>query len=180
MFGRRTVLLTAGAGVVAKASEPAGLPWTDRLVTVSVGGSNLFGVWKDFFDFPVFIYSFADAQRFLVVYDDDTSVLTFVVDAGGSGTNASNLPLWPPDDYTREVLERRATNVVFSSKGVVRLPTYAEVREVSSTVRAWTPKQFKAASFPVVDLGFCRFRTLDKRFVLGAVDTNRHSVWPTE
>lgn len=180
LFGPRTVLLASGGSAVATATEPAGPPWSDRLVSISVGGSNIFSVWKDFFDFPMFVYSFADARRFLCVYDDDTSVPVFVVDFDGPGTNASKPPLWPPDDYTRQVLEQRATNVVVNGKGLVRLPTYAEVREVSMNVKAWTPKQFKGASFPVLDLGFCRFRTSDKQFVLRALDTNRHSVWPTE
>src|SRR5579859_6394961 len=116
MFGSRTVVLTSGGGVVAVATEPAGPPWSDRVVTFRVGGSNVFGVWKDLFDFPMFVYSFADTRRFLVVYDDDTSVPTFVVDCGGSGTNASKPPLWPPDDYTRQYLEQRATNLVVNSK----------------------------------------------------------------
>jgi len=43
---------------------------------------------------------------------------------------------------------------------VVLLPTYAEVQEVSTKVKAWTPRQFKAASFPVMDLGSCSFSQL--------------------
>ena len=180
LFGPRTVLLRSGGSVVATATEPAGPPWSGRVITLKVGGSNVFGVWKDFFDSPVFVYSFPDARRFLCVYDDDTSVLTFVIDCAGSGPNPANQPQWPPDDYTRQVLEQRATNVVINSKGVVRLPTYSEVQEVSTKVKAWTPRQFKAASFPVVDLGFCQFRTFDKDFVLRAIDRNRQSVWPTK
>jgi hypothetical protein len=92
LLGPRTVLLRSGGSVVATATEPAGPPWSDRVITLKVGGSNVFGVWKDSFDFPVFVYSFPDARRFLCVYDDDTSVLTFVIDCAGSGPNPANQP----------------------------------------------------------------------------------------
>ena len=180
LFGPRTVFLRSDAKLVIRATEPAGAPWSERVIAISAGGSNLFGVWKDFFDGPMFIYSFHDAQRFLVVYDADISVLAFVVDQRSSATNASNQVPWPPDEYTRKALEQGATNVVIKSKGVVRLPDYEEVQEVVSNVTAWTPKQFKAASFPVLDLGFCRFHMSDKRFILKAIDPKRHSLWPTE
>ena len=180
LVGPHTVYLTSGGKSVVRATQPPGLPWDDRVVTFSVGRSNVFGVWKDFFDFPVFVYSFADARRFLCVYDDDTSVLTFVVDCERAGTNTTNQQRWPPDDYTREYLEGRVTNVVVDCKGVLRIPTCAEVQEVSTKVTAWTPWQFKAASFPVLDLGFYQVRPSDKQFVLLAVDPNRRSVWPTK
>jgi hypothetical protein len=107
----------------------------------------------------------------LCVYDYDIAVLVFVVDSRSEGTNTTTLPLWPPDDYTRQELERMATNVVVQAKGIVRLPTYAEVQEASSHVRTLTSRQFRAASFGV----YC-----PKEFVLMALDTNRHSCWPTK
>jgi hypothetical protein len=180
LIGPRTVFLASSGGSVVKARDPAGLPWDDRVVTFSVGRSNVFAVWKDFWDCPLFVYSFADARRFLCIYDDDTALLTFVVDCEPRGTNAINLRPWPPDDYTREHLERRATNVVVNCNGVVRLPTYAEVQEVSSKVKAWTPQQLRAATFPGLDFGFCQFRSSDKEFVLRLLDPNRNSVWPTK
>lgn len=180
VFGPRKVFLTSGGGIVARATEPAGAPWSDRLVTISVGGSNVFGLWKDFFDCPMFVYSFPNARRFLCVYDYDVAILTFVVDGEGSRTNTANQRDWPADDFTRGELERGVTNVVVSGNRVVRLPTYAEVQEVSTKVKAWTPRQFKAASFPVMNLGFCSFRSSDKEFVLWAIATNRRGVWPTK
>jgi hypothetical protein len=125
------------------------------------------------------MYCFVDTKRFLCVYDDDTAVLAFVVDCGATGTNALDQPLWPPDSDTREYLAKRATNVVVQSKGLVRLPSYAEVQEAVSSLRTWTPRQFRAASFPSLDLGFYRFG-ISKEFVLMALDTNRQSCWPTK
>ncbi len=144
LFGSRTVVLTSGGGVVARATEPPGPPWSDRLVTISVGGSNVFGLWKDFFDCPMFVYSFPNARRFLCVYDYDIAILTFVVDCQGASTNTAIQRDWPSDDFTRGELVRGVTNVVVSGNGVVRLPTYAEVQEVSTKVKTWTPRQFKA------------------------------------
>lgn len=167
----RPVRLVSGGKVVATATTPFALPWKDSLVTVHTGGTNLFRMWKDFFDSPVFLYSFPDRQRFLCVYDNDTAVLVFVVDCRAEGTNISTLPLWPPDDYTRQVLQQMATNVVVQAKGIVRLPTYAEVQQASSHVRKLTSMQFQLASFG----GYC-----PKEFVLMALDTNRHSCWPTK
>lgn len=180
MFAPRSVVLKSAGGGEIRATESAGPAWSDRLITLSAGGSNVFGVWKDFFDFPIFVYSFPDARRFLCVYDYDISILTFVVDCSGAPTNTAAYPHWPPDDYLRGELERGMTNVVVSNKGVVRLPTSDEIQEVSTRVQAWSLTQFKAASFPVVDLGFCSFRSLDKQFVLWAMATNRHDVWPRQ
>jgi hypothetical protein len=134
-------------------------------------------LWGDLFDFPLFIYPFADGKRFLCIDDDDTAMLVFVVDCGGSATNLPYLPQWPPDDYTRTYLAQRATNVVIETKGTVRLPSYAEVQEVSRSLVDLTPRRLNAASFPCWDLGVYRYY-LPKEFLLRQLQTNRQSVWP--
>jgi hypothetical protein len=167
----RPVRLISGGKVVATATTPFGLPWKDRFVTVHTEGTNLFKIWEDCFDDPVFLYCFSDRQRFLCVYDYDVAVLVFVVDCRPEGTNPLTPPLWPPDDDTRKTLGWMMTNVVVQAKGAVRLPTYAEVQETSSFVRKSTSGQFRAAYFGI----YC-----PKNFVLMALDTNRNSCWPTK
>lgn len=121
-------------------------------------------MWEDWIDSPVFLYSFADTQRILCVYDYDVAVLVFVVDCSKESSNNATFPRWPPNDYTRQELERMATNVVVGARGIVRLPTYAEVQEASGKVRTFS-------------FGFRPFFT--KQFLLSALDTNRQSCWPT-
>ena len=152
------------------------MPWEDNDFGVYANGSRIFSVWGDIWDFPLFIYPFADGQRFLCIDDDDTATLVFVVDSRAASTNQLDLPQWPPDDYTREYLKQRATNVVIAPKGLVRLPTYAEVQEVSSNLGKLTPSQFKATSFPCANFGIWRFY-VPRDYLLRDLSTNRHSVW---
>jgi hypothetical protein len=134
-------------------------------------------LWGDAFDFPLFIYPFADDQRFLCIYDDDTAMLVFVVDFASSPESVIKQSEWPPNDYTRSYLAQRATNVVMKTKGLVRLPVLSELQEVSSNLTSITSSQFKTASFPVLDLGLYR-SYWPKEALLSALHTNRQACWP--
>lgn len=180
-MNKRVVTLLAGCALflvcslllLAKHSEPvasgggmviATATRNHGLVTVRIGGTNVFDVCEDFFGHPIFLYSFADTQRILCVYNYHIAILVFVVDASREGTNSSTMPRWPPNDYIRQQLARMTTNVVVGAKGVIRLPTCAEVQEASSKARS---------------LGFGLRAAGFKRFVASALDTNRQSCWPT-
>src|SRR5215472_780427 len=79
--GRKSIVPLMSQGkTVAIAKRPSALAWNDNECGVYVGRTNAFSLWGDFFDFPLFIYPFADGERFLCIYDFDTSVLVFVVD----------------------------------------------------------------------------------------------------
>ncbi len=125
---------------------------------------------------PVFIYPFADGKRFLCDYDDDTSMLDFVVDLGGSNKTAASFTKWPPNDnvmgnYVRTYITSQITNVVFEAKGLVRLPNYAELEEVSSYLNNPDQKSVTTVYFNFL---------FHKKFVLLDLATNRQSVWPVE
>ncbi|HXC99913.1 MAG TPA: hypothetical protein VN048_11265 [Verrucomicrobiae bacterium] len=178
LFRKRTVPLMSEGRVVAIAKRP--WSWSsegDNEFGVYVGKTKIFSLWGDMFDCPLFIYPFADGRRFLCIDDDDTSVLVFIVDFTGTGTNVTNQPGWPPNDYTRNYLVERAPRIVMDTKGTVRLPSYAEVQEASRTLMKLTPGELKSASFPSCDFGLCRLY-VPKEFLLRQLDTNRQSVWP--
>jgi hypothetical protein len=177
LLRKYTVPLVSNGKVVAVARRPLVMPWMDSAYAVYAGKTKLFSLWGDFFEGPLFIYPFADGQRFLCIHDFDVEVLVFVVDCGGSATNLQYPPQWPPNDYTRRCLAEGATNVVIETKGLVRLPSYAEVQEVSRSLVDLTPRRLNAASFPCWNLGVCRCY-LPKEFLLRQLDTNRQSVWP--
>lgn len=177
LLRKRSVALVSDGRVVAVAKWPFVMPWKEYVFDVYAGKSRVFGLRGDFFDFPLFIYPFADGKRFLCIDDDDTSVLVFIVDLRGSSTNVSSSFGWPPDDYTRNYMASRATNVVIGTKGSVRLPSFAEVQEVSSNLVSLSAKQLEAASFPCADIGVYRCYW-PKEDLLSELDTNRHSVWP--
>src|ERR1035437_463468 len=178
VFGRKySVPLMSNGKIVATAQRPYALPWNDNEFSVYAGKSKLFSLWGDAFDFPLFIHPFTDGQRFLCIDDDDTAVLVFVVDFGPSRASATNTLQWPPDDYLRGYLAQRATNVVMNTKGLVRLPTHSEIQDVSSNLTTLTPSQFRTTSFPVWDLGLCRFYW-PKEALLAALHTNRQKCWP--
>jgi len=177
LFRKRTIPLFSAGRIVAAATRPTWpWPWEDGQSTVYLDHSPLFSMWTDFFDFPLFIYTFADTRRFLCVYDDDTDVLVWVVDFNPGATPAQPGGIWPADNYLREVLTRRATNVVFNTTGLVRLPSQAEVQEASSNLQSLSPRQFRAESFPSADLGFYR-SYWSKEDLLSDLVTNRTSVW---
>ncbi len=178
VMGRKySVPLISNGKTVATAKRPNALPWKDNEFRVYVGPSKMFSLWGDVFDFPLFMYPFADGQRFLCIYDYDTAVLVFVVDFSRSPASATKPPEWPSDEYIRGVLAAGATNVVMNTKGFVRLPAYAELQEVSSNLVRLAPGQFRAASFPALDLGLYR-AYWPKEALLAALHTNRQSCWP--
>jgi hypothetical protein len=97
--------------------------------------------------------------------------ISFVVDFSALGTNTLISSKWPPDDYTRTYMASRVTNVVFDTKGIVRLPNYAELQEVSSYLISTTPTSIKAGYFEL-------FNFWTKENLLLDLATNRQSVWP--
>lgn len=169
---RSGVPLIANGKTIALAKEPFFLPWKDGELDVYAGNTNVFSVWEDFFDFPVFIYPFADGKRFLCIDDDDTSVLVFVVDLNPSATNVLQSPLWPSDDYVRTYIAGRMTNVVMNTKGIVRLPTYPELQEASSYLADSATGQLRDASFGVYNSRW------PSQKLLSELATNRNNVWP--
>lgn len=175
IFRKRTVPIISNGKVVAVAKRSFAPSWNDSAVDVYVGKEKFFGLWADFFDFPLFIYSFPDKQRFLCI--DDTSVLVFVVEFNASSRNVSNSSKWPSDDYARTYMASRATNVVMATKGFVRLPDYSELQEASSNLVNLTPEQFRATSFPSGDLGIYRFYWTREE-LLSELAADRKGVWP--
>lgn len=150
---------------------------TDGSVNVYAEKKKVFSLWEDFCDGPVFIYPFADNRRFLCDYNFDTAILVFVVDLDAAGTNGIGSTDWPPNDELRSYLARNATNVVSATTGAVRLPTYAELREVSDYVSQASVGQIKRASMPYCDFGIYR-HYVSKEFLLLDLATNRQSYWP--
>ena len=168
------VSLMVNGKVVATAKRPFIQPIRDGATDVYVGKEKIFSLWQDFFDFPCFIYPFADGKRFLCDYDDDTSLLDFVVDFRDSATNEPRSSGWPPNDnvmgnYVSTYMASRMTNVVFNTKGIVRLPTYAELHEVSGYLTGTNQAQIKAGYFDFFG---------SKESLLLDLATNRQSVWP--
>jgi len=151
--------------------------WDNELeVEVYVGKTKMFGLWNDAYDGPVYIYPFREGGKFLCDYNDDTAMLVFVVDFSPVDTNALNSTRWPSDNYVRSHVATRMTNVVMDAKGVVRLPTYSELLEVSSNLACMSSRQLKAASFPWCDLGI--FKTYASReHLISDLATNRENIW---
>ena len=156
LFRKRTVPLVSNGKTIAIAKRSFLPALEDSQADIYVGKQKIFSVWEDVFDAPIFIYPFADGQRFLCDYDYDVAILVFIVDLNASGTNGPDSK-WPLNDQLRAELACMATNVVFETKGVVRLPSYAELQEVSSNLASLTQNQFKTSSFPSGDLGLYRF-----------------------
>jgi hypothetical protein len=178
IFQKPVTLLKVNGKVSAVATRFFIAPiLTDGSVNVRAGKEN-FSLWEDFFDSPIFIYPFADGKRFLCDYDDDTSMLDFVVDFRDSATNELRSSGWPPNDkvmgdYLRTYMASRITNVVFNTKGFVRLPNYSELQEVYSYLKSTTPTPTKAGYFYLLNFG-------EKEGLLLDLATNRQSAWPTE
>jgi len=177
IFRMHNVPLISNGEVVAMAKRSFAPHWSEGTVDVYVGKVKVFSLWADMFDFPLFIYPFADTQRFLCIYDDDTSVLVFVVNFGAADINTPNSSQWPTNDYVKTYVAKRATNVVMETKGFVRLPNYSELEEASSNLMSLTSGQFKTTSFPSDDFGVYRFYWT-KEDLLSELATNRSSLWP--
>jgi hypothetical protein len=141
---------------------------SDSSADVYAGKEKIFSLREDFFDTPIFIYPFADGERFLCDYDDDVAMLDFIVDFRASATNELNTFQWPQNYQVRIDLLRMATNVVFDTKGIVRLPNYDELQEVSSYLTSPTSTPIKA--------GYFNF--WPKEILLLDLATNRDSDWP--
>jgi hypothetical protein len=177
LFRKRTVAIASAGRLVAVAKRPILPAWNDSAVDVYVGKDKVFSLWEDAFDSPLFIYPFSHDQRFLCVYDFDVSMLVFVVDLDASATNKLGSPDWPADERLRSNLAQGATNVVLETKGLVRLPTYAELQEVSGYLSRISSSELKATSFPFFDAGIYRHYA-SKDYLLLDVATNRQSMWP--
>jgi hypothetical protein len=180
LFRKYTVPLLSNGKAVAVATRPFVFPWNDNEFSVYAGKSKVFGLWADIWDFPVFVYPFADGKRYLCIDDDDTSVPVFVVDLNGSATNnPPNSQSWPTDDHARQYLAGRMTNVVMEiATGCrIRLPTRPELEESSSNITSLSPQQLRTTSFPSADLGLIR-SYWTKEDLLAAIATNRHGVDP--
>jgi hypothetical protein len=177
LFRKYTVPLLSNGTEKAYATRPFALPGNDNEISVYVGATKVFGLWSDVWDAPLFIYPFTGNKRFLCIFDDDTSVLVFVVDLNTSAASVGASPPWPTDDYLRKYITRRMTKVVIEPKGTVRLPTYAELSEVTRNLSELKPAQLKATSFPQADFGF--YRTYwPKEALLSEIESNRKSPWP--
>ncbi len=172
---KRTVPLMSGGKTTAVAKHP--FLWGDIECPVYAGDIRFFSLWSDMFDTPWFIYPFADGRRFLCIYDNDTSVLVFVVDCRTKGANGGVSFGWPPDSYVRNYMADTAPKVVTNPAGIVRLPSLEEVKEAAKYIENLTPAQFERASFPTLDMGLYRFY-IPKADLLKQLDPNRKSVWP--
>jgi hypothetical protein len=164
LFGTHRVKLRANGKVVAAVKLPFALSWGDKEYPVYAGETKLFSMWGDFFDCPLYVYTFADGKRFLFGDDDDTSILVFVVDLRNGSTNLPRSSDWPPNDYLRNYMEKRAPNVMIKGSNYVRLPNIAEVREAASNID----------NIPRLSL----FPLFSKTSILDDLATNRTSVWP--
>jgi hypothetical protein len=175
LFRREAIPLQSHGKRMAVARRPFALPWKETELVVRQGQTELFAIWGDGFDYPVFIHPFSDGRRFLCVDDDDTAILVYVVDL--NLTNSGGSFGWPPEREAREYMVWRATNVVMLTNGGVRLPRFDEVEEVSSDLVGMTSAEFEHASLPVLDLGVWR-GYWPKEALLLDLDTNRRSLWP--
>jgi hypothetical protein len=177
LFQKPFVLLEVNGKIVAVARRFfLGPVLNDSSTDIYAGKKKIFSLREDFFDTPFFIYPFADGKRFLCDYDDDVAMLDFVVDFRDSATNEPRSFGWPPNDnvmgnYVRTYMASQITNVVFDTQGIIRLPTYAELQEVSSYLTNTTPSPIKAGYFQLITSGAKTDLLLD-------LATNRQSVWP--
>jgi hypothetical protein len=161
--------------VKGKFSGVARQPWfeplSNRRAEIYVGNEKIFSLLEDFWDGPIFIYPFEDGKRFLCDYDDDVAMLDFIVDFSGMPTSALNSSPWPTDDRLRADLARMATNIVYDTRGVVRLPNHTELQEITAYLTSTTPKPNNAGYF-----NFLNFWT--KESLLLDLASNRQSCWP--
>jgi hypothetical protein len=157
---KRTIPLLAGGKTVAVAKR--------RLsgdVDVYVGPSKLFRLDCSFcwFEFPVLVLPLDDGKRFLCIYDNDTSYPVFVIDTGTSSTNAAIREFWVP-------------YVVKDTAAMVRFPTQVELDGAAARLTGMTPKQFRAALIPCLDIGIYR-GYWPKEAVLPLLWATQHTRW---
>jgi hypothetical protein len=164
-------LATNGQAIAVAKRSFLGPVLGESLTDVYIVDERIFSMHQDFFAFPDFIYPFADRKRFLCDYWDDTEMLDFVVDLRTSNTNRLSSSEWPIDGELREGLTRGATNMVLETKGIVRLPDYAELREVTDFLNSRNPKTTQAGYFCFFNIGMREVLLLD-------LATNRHDFFP--
>ncbi|PWU15200.1 MAG: hypothetical protein C5B50_15780 [Verrucomicrobia bacterium] len=179
IVGRKcNVPLVSNGKTIAVAKRPLSPVWSEKEYPVFSGGTKLFSLWGKLLEgTPLFIYPFPDEKRFLCVDDDDTCVLVFVVDCRATAPRPPSGKEWPSDDYLRDYMKRRSTNVVMDPKGIVRLPSYDEVEEAGKRVAGMTSKELRTGCFPTLDLGVYRYY-LPRELLLKNLATNRISPWP--
>jgi len=171
---RPTVPLRVDGKVVAVVDQPLFRPlWRTDIASVYQGDERLFSFAENYLldGGPAVIYPFADGKRFFCDYDDDTARLDFVVDFTGAASNHLSAG-WPSDAYVRSHLERRMTNVIFETKGVVRLPDAGERREVLGFLADDHAAKTEAY--------FGYGGRLDKEMMLLDLAADRQSVWPVK
>lgn len=144
-------------------------------VNVYSGEQKVFGLWQDAFDSPLFIYPFADHERYLCVYNWDTAILVFVVDLNSSRTNLT--ANWPEMGGLRQCFTDAATNLVLNFRGVVRLATEDELQEVRDYLSRTAESRIEAISLPYCDLGVWR-HYVNRDGLLLDLATNRQHYWP--
>lgn len=167
--------LIADGKVVAVVQQPVFRPlFRTDVMNVYAGDEKLFSVSQNYLldGGPVFIYPFSDGKRFLCDYDDDVAMLDFVVDFSGS-TNERRVSGWPHDGYVMMNMEARMTNVVFDTRGTVRLPTDAELQEVSRYVVGKGLSSTQAGYFGLSG-------PWTKELLLLDLATNRTLGWPVK
>jgi hypothetical protein len=148
--------------------------WKEGSTTVFKDDEKVFSLWRDFFDDPIFIYPFDDGKRFLCDYDYDTAILVFVVDLDTGHTNLPGPSRWSGE--LSSSLDHCATNVVLETKGVVRLPTDAELREARESVMP-SKENANSASPPHHHRGiYCA--SFPKKDLLLHLADDRSSSWP--
>ena len=179
LLRKDTVPLLSNGKVVATAKRPSATSWSGNKVGVYAGNSKVFSMLGDIWSFPIFIYPFADAQRFLCIYDDDTAVPGFC---------RGFQPFENERATFSRVARKRLLEKRFGATRIQRggrdkmfcpLPSYAELEEASSNLVSMPPRQFKATSFPCADFGLYR-SYLGKEDLLSALHTNRQFAWPWE
>jgi hypothetical protein len=172
LFQIPSMPLVAGGRTVAVVKQPLIRPlFSDGWADVYVGTNRIFSLPENYFldGGPIFIYPFGDGKRFLFDYDDDTAMLDFVVEVGGSVTNKPNSDEWPRDGYVRGYLSSAITNFSIGTGVTIRLPNYDELGEVSSYVNNAMPSLTHAAYF---------YRIEPKDSLLLDLATNRRACWP--
>ena len=179
LFRARTIPLVSGGRTLAVAKRPF-LP-TPFYSEISVydGTSKKFSLWTDWCDGPFYIYPFPDRQRYLCVYDYDVGMPVFVVDFRSSAILIPRSYGWPTNEDQRNNMMHFMTNIVIETTGLVRLPDYSDLEEVSSNITTMTAWQLTRSSIAFDDLGLYRaYASRDD--LLFWLDPNRHADWETE
>ena len=172
---KNSAFLGSVAGEKAFASRSVVPIIDDGEVNVYLGDQKIFGLWQDSFDSPLYVYPFADAKRYLCVYNRDTAILVFVADLDSSRTNQT--VNWPVRGELRDYLARGATKVMLNSNVLARMATDDELQEVRDHLSRASEVKIKAASLPYCDLGVCRSYE-DRATLLLDLATNRQNYWP--